>query len=901
MAAYDAGIVTAYGAAVQGGYTGTYEQFCNQQAHFADYAAQAQEAAQTAETVANLSIADEYSSSSTYVVGDMCMHEGQLYECSTAISTAEAWTAAHWTAKTVADEVSSLKGGLTDARTDIGDLSNLETTEKSNLVAAINEAAESGGAVDSVNGQTGTVVLDAEDVGAANVIINSASGNFVNIDDSTASNAENVLCYINPVQVGSGEPSSQNIRAISGHTGITVTRAGENLINEDSVFAEYFTKNADGGWDYAKSNYSSVYGTHIYNPQNTDRIAVTFKCKYSRSDKTGLYLKIVYTNNTSDNVINTTVISNASKTVDHVEWVYSTNFTTVKTNDIHIQINKYSSVSDKTVSWQEDAGTVYGGTMNMTTGVLTVTDGYIASYNGETLPSAWISDRDVYEEGASPTTGAQVVYKLDTAVTYDLTPQEISLLVGQNNIWHSANGQTVVTYNADTKTYIDNNGANASGITMYITPEMFGAKGDGVTDDRTAIIDALDEAYKSSKTVLFQNSYYSGSSIVVEDVPNIEMIGTLKFNNSGNGLTLGKASASLTERSIRINLSCDTQTAASGYFGLKILNAINCIINIDSIKGFCYGFIIAGDTRGCAYNTVNINTISSVAKSMIMERTDENSFNSENLFIGGRFVQSGSDDIAIEVQGSNNVFIAPCMEYAEHSLVFIYANKNKIISCRTEHSTYAAKFVGTCDFNDIEVGYGSYAIDGFLNLNSITYNDITAMDAVGSKVSGQYINTVYDAGFLASKFTFSNSKWSLESPLWCLSSGSLYRSNIDSSYFARVGNEISMFGGCIGVMVDCSLTKEFAILQNGSGTGKVTIKLYDANGDQLDMSSIDIGPFTDYRVDQGGIITYGNYAFSVVLLPSDAKKAFIGFSPITDTSLITFAIRSRTMTFSLPE
>lgn len=40
MANYPAGIVTAYGAAVRGGYTGTYEEFCRQQAQFGTYAQQ---------------------------------------------------------------------------------------------------------------------------------------------------------------------------------------------------------------------------------------------------------------------------------------------------------------------------------------------------------------------------------------------------------------------------------------------------------------------------------------------------------------------------------------------------------------------------------------------------------------------------------------------------------------------------------------------------------------------------------------------------------------------------------------------------------------------------------------------------------------------------------------------
>ena len=45
--------------------------------------------------------------------------------------------------------------------------------------------------------------------------------------------------------------------------------------------------------------------------------------------------------------------------------------------------------------------TVYGGTLDVVNGVLTLTDGYISSYNGETLPSTWISDRDVYAEGTA--------------------------------------------------------------------------------------------------------------------------------------------------------------------------------------------------------------------------------------------------------------------------------------------------------------------------------------------------------------------------------------------------------------------------------------------------------------------------------------------------------------------
>lgn len=81
--------------------------------------------------------------------------------------------------------------------------------------------------------------------------------------------------------------------------------------------------------------------------------------------------------------------------------------------------------------------TIYGGTLDFVTGVLTQTWSYIASYNGETLPAEWVSDRDVYAAGTTPTTGAEVAYKLATPQEIQLTPQEIATLLGTNNIWAS--------------------------------------------------------------------------------------------------------------------------------------------------------------------------------------------------------------------------------------------------------------------------------------------------------------------------------------------------------------------------------------------------------------------------------------------------------------------------------
>lgn len=89
--------------------------------------------------------------------------------------------------------------------------------------------------------------------------------------------------------------------------------------------------------------------------------------------------------------------------------------------------------------------TVYGGTVDATSGTLTATMANIASYDGETLPGKWISDRDVYAPDTTPTTGAQVVYELAEPVEVELTPQQIETLIGTNNVW-SDGGNVSLTY-----------------------------------------------------------------------------------------------------------------------------------------------------------------------------------------------------------------------------------------------------------------------------------------------------------------------------------------------------------------------------------------------------------------------------------------------------------------------
>lgn len=68
----------------------------------------------------NANIAPDYDATSTYAVGDWCIYNGTLYQCNTAIPTAEAFDPTHWTAKKVVDAFADIEDEL-DGKVDTTD------------------------------------------------------------------------------------------------------------------------------------------------------------------------------------------------------------------------------------------------------------------------------------------------------------------------------------------------------------------------------------------------------------------------------------------------------------------------------------------------------------------------------------------------------------------------------------------------------------------------------------------------------------------------------------------------------------------------------------------------------------------------------------------------------------
>lgn len=101
------------------------------------------------------------------------------------------------------------------------------------------------------------------------------------------------------------------------------------------------------------------------------------------------------------------------------------------------------TVESKTVNFGQ---TVYGGVADVTNGKVNVTHDNIASYNGESINEPWLSSMDTYVPNTTPTTGAQVVYPLATPIEITTTPENLTAISGENNVYGDTNGDTTVEY-----------------------------------------------------------------------------------------------------------------------------------------------------------------------------------------------------------------------------------------------------------------------------------------------------------------------------------------------------------------------------------------------------------------------------------------------------------------------
>lgn len=316
---------------------------------------------------------------------------------------------------------------------------------------------------------------------------------------------KSLVVNIDPVQdLSQGDPSPENICPISGWTGANVTRCGKNLLDPSLLKDQAAWNNIP-----VKVKPNTVY---------------TMSTNKGTQADTGLALYFNNTN-TQGGTDSTAVRSGHPITITSTSegYVYVSQRVVSGEDSFQnyqCQIEEGSTVTDYEpysgqtipIDWQTEAGTVYGGSLDVLTGALTVDramvdlgtltwngpfpasgNNYFTATNdlGAKIPSnttkkanaicsnykvasqsAWadyipcffintggalvVADRSYSDVATfkSAMSGIQLVYELATPIEIQLTPHEVKSLLGQNSIFADT-GDSSVEYRADTKLYIE--------------------------------------------------------------------------------------------------------------------------------------------------------------------------------------------------------------------------------------------------------------------------------------------------------------------------------------------------------------------------------------------------------------------------------------------------------------
>lgn len=277
------------------------------------------------------------------------------------------------------------------------------------------------------------------DTGSASLSIDNAQGQLRSV-------ALEMGCVAK--QAGSGDPSLENIRAISGRESVDVRACGKNLLPRQTPQTKSgvtLTVQADGGV-HLTGTCTAAEGDPITFPVLmgvTLSGQHTFSMGNAQAIGDHLQMRLLESNNAQVSTVPTNFgasTANATNTFElDGQYVYGwlirvgggetydvTLYPQLEAGDTATAFEPYRSMGG-TVTPTEP---LYGlpdakDTVEVfTDGDVTVTrrTGYIASYSDESLPGGWISSHDVYAAGTTPTTGAQVVYELAEPTTETLSP-----------------------------------------------------------------------------------------------------------------------------------------------------------------------------------------------------------------------------------------------------------------------------------------------------------------------------------------------------------------------------------------------------------------------------------------------------------------------------------------------
>lgn len=254
---------------------------------------------------------------------------------------------------------------------------------------------------------------------------------------------EKLAIDFSPKQAGTGDPSPENIRPISGWDEVTVTRCGKNLLNLET---QTFTRNKEVLLDDEIPPGSYTLSANVQTNSESDSCLVNF-LDSQNALVASAYMPVSETSQsriTLSRKVKALSMFAAQNNADAIGHQATLSNIQLELGSTPTPYEPYQGET-YTLTLPE---TIYGGTVDAVTGVGSKTWGFIASYSGESLPGEWISDRDVYTPETTPTTGAQVAYKLATPESFKVSQVTIPSLKGENNFFTNGENMDII-YNTE--------------------------------------------------------------------------------------------------------------------------------------------------------------------------------------------------------------------------------------------------------------------------------------------------------------------------------------------------------------------------------------------------------------------------------------------------------------------
>ena len=464
----------------------------------------ASEASQSASTATNK--ASEASQSATSASQSAATATNKSSEATTAATTA--------TTK-ASEAVASATTAIT-AKTDAETAKDAAAQSASEAAASAIEAAQSAQSVDAER---------LNRIAFGSYVVEESAGAIASFTDG-ADNIpmKNVLVHIEPVQEGSGDPSPDNVRPITGWTACEMTRCGKNLLNASDY--ENVTRNTLNAELSQKIQDVIAKGANVFTISgNTAAVQV---------DGNSISFIIEY----ADGILDTTVIyrgsenssgaltgdwnvsTNPQKSIKYVRFGGNTGSAQCTLTNLQIELGSTATdyepyhADTYDITFPTEAGTVYGGTLDVTSGELVVDRAMVdlasltwelrssGLYRSTEIPDIKTVDKQnvrvngiaekyivdsytrakdnlsafylgmdsnnkrVFVSGGSSGSGS-FVYELATPITYTLTPQEITSLLGANNLWADT-GDSEISYCVDPTLLLDNESSEIQSIKSMI-------------------------------------------------------------------------------------------------------------------------------------------------------------------------------------------------------------------------------------------------------------------------------------------------------------------------------------------------------------------------------------------------------------------------------------------------